>query len=164
VKEVSLSPYELALIAGGFTILGALIGGWFGYRNALKIYSITEFNKAASRFRSAFLSETTFLKHNANIGGLGQSHYLHEKLRSGYLRHLKALELFKNHLPVADRHAIDHVWDEYCYPDGIPLDPDEKRDFRFNGYMSIEDTEGTERAKAIALDKIHKLLGFANAK
>lgn len=161
---MTLSPYKLALIAGGFTIIGALIGGWIGFRNALSIYKISTFNKATGFLRNAFLPETIYLRHNANIGGLGQSVHLHEKLRAGYLRHLKALEIFKNHLSATDKKAIDHAWDEYCHPNGIPQNPDEKRDFRFNGYMNIEESKGTERAKEVALKKIDNILKFANAK
>lgn len=158
------SPYEIAVIAGSFTIIGALLGAWVGYRNALKIHSITQFNHAAGLFRNAFLPETTFLKHNANIGGLGSSNKLRELLRAGYLRHLKALEIFKSYLSTTDRVTIDHVWDEYCHPNGIPQDPNEKRDFRFNEYMKIEESEGADKAKEVALQKIHKILGFANVK
>ncbi|MCK4828210.1 hypothetical protein KA005_71430 [bacterium] len=158
------SPYEIALIAGGFTIIGALIGGWIGYRNALRLHNITEFNKAAADFRNAFLPLTTFLKYNANIGGLGSSNNLREILRTGYLCHLKALEIFKSYLSATDRAAINNAWDEYCHPKGIPQNPNEKRDFRFDGYMGIEESEGADKAKEVALQKIYKILKVADFK
>ena len=59
---MNLGPYEIALIAGGFTIIGALLGAWIGYRNALNLYRITEFNKAASTFRAAFVDSIHTIK------------------------------------------------------------------------------------------------------
>ena len=51
---MSLCAYEIALIAGGFTIVGAILGAWIAYRTALKTLRITEFNKAAAIFRAKF--------------------------------------------------------------------------------------------------------------
>jgi hypothetical protein len=171
---LNLSPYEIALVAGGFGIIGALLGTWTTYRLSLKVSQRThddaidliqrqEFNKAASVFRDVFLPETTFLKHNANIGGLGSSNKLHEMLRAAYLRQLKAIETFKDYLSAADRESIYRAWDEYCHPNGVPTDENEKRDFRFNDYSTIEDKK-TGKAREVALQKINKILEFAKFK
>ena len=96
---MNLGPYEIALIAGGFGIVGALLGAWATYRlsvklaqrtyeNAIDLMQRQEFDKAAADFREAFLPEATFLKHDANIGKLGSSNTLHGKLRDAYLRQL----------------------------------------------------------------------------
>jgi hypothetical protein len=55
-----------------------------------------------------------------------------------------------------------YAWDEYCHPKGIPQDPNEKRVFKFNDYIGIEESEGSDKAKEIALQKIYKILEVAN--
>lgn len=161
----------LITIAGGF--LGVLAGSIISRissreaiaasnKNALDLMRRQEFNKAAAELKNAFLPETIFLKHNANIGGLGNSNRLHEMLRAGYLRQLKALEIFKSYLSTIERITIDHAWDEYCHPKGIPQDPNEKRDFRFNDYLAVEDAKEAEEPKRVALQHIEKILELAD--
>lgn len=161
---MNLSTYQLALIAGGFTIVGTLIGAGITYRLSLVLAYRNDFNKAAVIFRHVFLPEITFLTHEANIGGLGSGNRLYEILGSGYLRQLKALEIFKYHLPTSDRESIYRAWDEYCHPEGIPKDKNKKRDSKFKDYKSIEESKGTEAAKTVALQKINKILEYANEK
>ena len=157
-----MSFWEIAT-AGGFTVIGALVGGWIGYKSAVKSIRITEFNKAASEFKAAFLPEIIYFKHNAVIKTMSHSDTIREKLMSAYIdRQLKGYELFKGHLTTRGRKGIKKAWDEYCHPKGIPKDPNEKRDFRFNDYMGIEEFQGTDKAKKIALEKINNLLEFAN--
>jgi len=80
------------------------------------------------------------------------------KLGSAYIaRHLNAYEIFKGHLSARERRGIEKAWDEYCYPDGTPEDPNERRDFMFNDYMGIEESQGVNEAKKIALEKINNL-------
>lgn len=161
---MNLSPYEIALIAGGFTIIGALIGAWIGYRNALKVHNIAEFNKAAAQFQNAFLGTILFLKDNVRIKGTGTSNKINEFLGTLIFRHMEALTRFEPFLTVKERKRIRCAWDEYCHPNSIPQDLNEKRDFRFNDYMSIEETKGTDKAKKVALEKIYKILKVADFK
>lgn len=147
-----------------FSFITLLLGFLIGHRLSIGRDKRQEFNKAAAGFRDAFLPEATFLTHDANIGGLGSYNKLHEILRAGYLRQLKALEVFKPSLSITQRAAIYHAWDKYCHPEAVPQDPDEKRDFRFYDYMTIEESEGTNKAKEIALEKINKILEFAQPK
>jgi len=62
----NITAYQIALIAGGFTIIGVLLGTLLSYclsrklirethENALQLIRIGEFNKAASKFREVFL-------------------------------------------------------------------------------------------------------------
>lgn len=156
---MNLSPYELVLIAGGFTIIGALLGGWIGYRNAIGIYNIAEFNKAASAFRNVFLPIITYLKHNANIGGIGSSNNLHEILFSGYLRQLKALEIFKIHLSSKDREGIEKAWQNYCKSQSDPTV------LNFEQYSTKNATSEQEKElKHLAHTRINKILKFAEPK
>lgn len=158
---MNLSPYEIALIAGGFTIIGVLLGAWIGYRNALKIYSITEFNKAAAIFRDSFLPEVTFLRHNANIANLGSSSDLGELLQYAYVhRHLKAIEVFRAYLSSKQRMAIDQAWQKYCcHPDNPEL-----LYFEQYSYKSTERETKGESLKQLALHRIDKILEFGKHK
>jgi hypothetical protein len=158
-----ISPYELAFIAGGFTIVGALVGGWIGYRSTLSIYRISEFNKAATSFRNAFIPEITFLKHNAVIPD-NERHYadLNEFLEAGYIdRHLKAFEIFKNHLSSKERQEIDKAWREYCYH------PDNQYILFFEQYSWRVANKGIgyeKQLQSLALNRIEKILEFAQPK
>lgn len=145
---MNLSPYELVLIAGGFTVIGALVGGWIGYKNALGIYSITEFNKSATEFRNAFLCELIFLKYNACLPECERTYTtLQEFLRAGYIfRHLKAFDTFRDHLPTGERVAIDKAWEEYC------------------NFEQYSDKNNEADLKKLALERIEKILKFAEHK
>lgn len=156
---MNLNPYELVLIAGGFTVIGALLGGWIGYRNAIGIYNIAEFNKASSTFRNVFLPETTYLKHNANIGGLGSSNNLHEILFSGYLRQLKALEIFKIYLSRKDREGIEKAWQNYCKSQS------DHTVLNFEQYSTKNaNREREKELKQLAYARINEILKFAKHK
>lgn len=147
---------------GGFTIIGALIGGWIGYKSAVKSIKITEFNKAASEFKDAFLPEIIYFKHSTIIKTMSHADTIREKLGSAYIgRHLKAYELFKGHLSKRGRGCIEKAWDEYCYPEGKPTEHNEEMHFKFIDYQSIEESQGTDKAKQVALEKLNKLLKFA---
>ncbi len=159
---MSLSPYELVLIAGGFAILGAIIGGWIGLRNALRLYHIAEFNKATIEFKNAFLPEITFLRHNANIGDLGNSSDLGELLQFGYInRHLRAFEIFRGNLSSNVRKSIDQAWQEYCcHPDNPNVPFFEQYSWKAIG----KGKSSEEELKRLALNRIKKILGFAKPK
>lgn len=160
---MNLNPYEIALIAGGFTIIGVLLGAWVGYRNAIRIQRIVEFNKAATDFRNAFLRELIFLRHNASIPG-GERSYttLDEFLQAGYIhRHLRALEVFKDYLSARERSGIDKAWQEYCYH------PDNPSILYFEQYSWMVANKGKDyekQLKNIAVDRIEKILEFAKPK
>lgn len=159
---MNLSPYELSLIAGGFTIIGALIGGWIGRKNALSVYKVSEFNKAAVVFSDAFLPEITFLRHNTNIGQLGNSSDLGEILSSAYVsRHLKAVEVFKTYLSQKQSKAIDQAWQEYCCHTQNPGVPwFEQYSWKMTGVGKQKEKE----LKELALDRIERILEFAKLK
>jgi len=161
---LSLGPYEIAIIAGGFTIIGALLGAGIGYRNALKLHNIVEFNNAAAQFRNVFLGEILFLRDNIRIEGVYPSNKINEVLGGAIFNHMKALVQFEPFLNAAERKRLCGVWNDYCYPKGRPQDPNEQIDFRFNDYRGIEDSEGTNKAKEVALQKIYKILEIANVR
>ncbi|MGP8153584.1 MAG: hypothetical protein ACLQBQ_05505 [Smithella sp.] len=59
---MELTALEIADIAGGFGIVGTLLGVWIAYRNALKIMQRQEFNKAASDLRASFAPQLFYLR------------------------------------------------------------------------------------------------------
>ena len=163
----------IATILG--TILGACLAGpiTFHYskrlirqshKNTIEVFKRQEFNKAAAQFRNAFLGETLYLRDNVRIKGVGTSTRTNEVLNTAIFKHMKALVRFEPFLSVKEREVMYRAWDEYCHPEGTPQDQSKKRDFRFNGYMDIEDSKGGEEAKNIALQNINKILEFAGLK
>jgi len=169
-----MSTGSIAVIGAVATVLagfgGAALGACFAYKTGMKLVQEThknatnllarqEFNKAATDFRNAFLPEITFLKHNANIGNLGSSNDLSELLRFGYVhRHLKALEIFRNHLSTKDRTNIDKAWRKYCHR------PDNSKILYFEQYSnkSADKIRNNEAGlKKVALERIEAIIKFA---
>lgn len=64
---MSLCPYELYLIAGGFTIIGALIGAYSGYYFATRLMTRQEFNRLASNFHIALINQSRIIKRSSFI-------------------------------------------------------------------------------------------------
>ncbi len=54
------------IIAGIFTIIGAIIGGTIAYWSALKTIKLQEFNKAASEFHVSFIEAQRRLGESLN--------------------------------------------------------------------------------------------------
>jgi hypothetical protein len=143
---LNLSPYELVLIAGGLTVIGALVGGWIGYKNALSIYNITEFNKAAYELRNAFIVQLNLLKYNVNSGS-GDTSNIGEYLRAHYVsNHLKAFETFKCCLTPREIESIDKAWGEYC------------------NFKQYSDKNNQEAMRKLALKNLEGVLEFAKHK
>lgn len=59
---MNLSAYKIALIAGGFAIIGALLAAWLGYRFSLSLANVNKRRRAAMKLREAFKNELLALK------------------------------------------------------------------------------------------------------
>lgn len=155
-----LSPYEIALISGGFALCGALVGALCNHIFSERRRRIEEFNKAATEFRNAFLPEIILLSHNAKIDKCEGSNDLDHVLSSGYIkRHLAALEVFKNYLSTEERIDIDKAWKNYCYHPKIEAYP------WFEQYHTPgRGKEGVDDKKKLALERIENILKFAEHK
>lgn len=158
-----------AAIIGGF--VGAVVGGGIACylsRRAIKasfdLVRLQERNRAAAQFRNAFLGTILYLRDGVRIKGTGTSDKTSEFLRTLMFRHMKAITRFEPSLSTRERERMYRAWDEYCHPKSPPQDPDEKRDFRFNDYIGIEDAEGAAKAKEVALQKISKILKLGEHK
>ncbi|MBC8417156.1 MAG: hypothetical protein H8E10_01005 [Desulfobacterales bacterium] len=111
---MNLTAYELSLIAGGFGIVGAILGACIGYYFSTRLINRQDFNKAASEFRNAFINQLNFLKFGVNTGS-GDTSNIGEYLKAHYVGyHLSAFEVFRNYLTPEERVAIDKVWEKYC--------------------------------------------------
>lgn len=64
---MEVSPYELALIGGGFTIVGTLAGAFITYRFALMLGRKEAKRQAGCRLLHAFSTEMATLNPNLNI-------------------------------------------------------------------------------------------------
>ncbi|MCK9276247.1 MAG: hypothetical protein M0P57_14300 [Syntrophales bacterium] len=148
------------ILAFFFGIFSSSFGAWLAHYFSECRRKNDDFNKAASEFRNAFLPEIVYLKHNAIING-GSPSDLCEYLRSGYLRHLKALEIFKNHLSGKNKKLIEKAWKEYCFHKDNP------DILWFEQYSWIVQGKGQNRDhefKILALDRIMKILEYAKGK
>lgn len=114
-EQLKLSAYEITLIAGGFTIIGALVGSFIGYRNALNIYKLSELNKAVAQFRSAFYPEILFLKNRIGSPETSSTDTsVHLFLNTGFVnRHAKAFLVYTSALPRRKINSAQAAWDEY---------------------------------------------------
>jgi hypothetical protein len=140
--------------------LTALLAAFFASIIPRKFKEREKFIEAATTFRDAFLPEITFLKHNTNIGGLGNSEDLSELLHFAYIhRHLKAFEIFRSYLSNKDMSGIDKAWKQYCYNQDNP-------DILFfeQYFTGGRPKAETENKKALALERIEGILKFAKHK
>jgi len=120
---MNLSAYEIVLIAGGFTIIGALIGTWATYRlsvrlvqrthdNAIALMQIQEFNKAAANFRAVFVDEIFHIRKNVEpfFQRFG------ERREEIEIANEKAKIIFEAYLPAYMLSGFNAAWEQYEKP------------------------------------------------
>ena len=110
MNDMTLSPYELALIAGAFTLIGALITYWLAWELAKK----TARQEAGRRLREAFEPELAALdpitgQKTNNIEGL---------LKDAWPRHRAAVSELMFHLPLRKRAGLATAWRDYYHLGG----------------------------------------------
>lgn len=146
------------LVAFLLGLLSSSFGAWLVHFFSERRRRNDEYNKAAAEFRNAFLPEIIYLKHNAKVNG-GSSTDLCEYLRSGYLRQLKALEIFKTHLADKKKEGIKKAWKAYCFH------PESTNILWFEQYSwKIKGPDREAEFKKLALERIEKIVGFAEQK
>ncbi len=143
---MNLTAYELSLIAGGFGIVGAILGAYIGYYFSIQLINRQDFNKAAAEFRNAFINQLNCLKSNVNTGS-GDTSNIGEYLHSHYVSyHLIAFEVFRNYLIPKERVAIDETWEKYC------------------NFAQYSDKNNEAKTKKLALKRLKDVLKFAKHK
>jgi len=110
---MNLSAYEIALIVGGFTIIGTLLGALITYRNALEIQKIAEFNKAVAVFRATFVDEIFHIRRNVEpfFQRFG------ERREEIDIANEKAKIIFEAFLPNDILIGFNAAWEKYKNPD-----------------------------------------------
>jgi hypothetical protein len=141
---LQVSPYEIALIAGGFTILGALLGTWLAFRFSLKLADINSKRVAGLRLREAFAPELAKLQHSQGYGLTQIPHILQAALE----RHQAAINEFRFFLKGDELDSLNKAWKEYYY-DPYGDKPD------FNQYTEV-DVGNIQKA----IDRIQAILEF----
>jgi len=106
---MQLTASELALIAGGFTVLGALIGSMVTYSFALRLASVNARREAGRRLREAFSPELAAL--NPITGS--KSLDVENLLQSAWPRHHVAVSELSFQLCKAERASLERAWHEY---------------------------------------------------
>ena len=151
---MELGAYEIALIGGGFTLLGAIIGGYIGYYFSGQLLSKQEFNKAAAEFRAAFVDEIRVIDSFYSIDI--ESTSIPNTLANAIEKHEKALMIFKDgFLCETDRTEIQKAWNEYtCHEQPIG------GRYSFSDYKNIQKNDSAK----LALERINNVLKFAKRK
>jgi hypothetical protein len=106
---MQLSPYEIALIAGGFTVVGAVLGSFITYRFALHLSSVNARRDAGRRLREAFAPELASLHPITGAKNIDMERFLQES----WPKHHAAVSEVAFHLPQEQRAAFDKAWREY---------------------------------------------------
>jgi len=79
------------------------------HKNALRIIQITEFNRAATKFRDTFAEVIAVIKSRTK----GDTPDADQLLESSFYIHLMAVNEFRHFLPQEDIAAFNKAWDEY---------------------------------------------------
>jgi hypothetical protein len=155
---LELSTYEIAIIGVGGTIVGALLGAWFGYRFSLSLANVAARREAATRLIEAFKDEILAL----NPALYAMKVDLATFLESAFPKHRAAVLYFSYFLKPKERTAFHNAWYEYCcHPDArnentIPfLDQ-----YSCRGLTIEQEHQMKEHAKS----RIEKILEFAKPK
>lgn len=141
---MQLTPYELALISGGFTVAGVLLGSFLTYRFALSLARQTARREAGRRLREAFAAEIAALHpvsgdHTADVEQL---------LASAFLKHREAVTEFSFYLRPFERERFLEAWRSYYEVCGsvrffdyyMGEKPWEKFQERVNAILAFADT------------------------
>ncbi len=113
---MNVCPYGITLIAGGFTILGVLIGVLVTYYFALRLASINSRRDAGRRLREAFAPELAALHPISGKKDINVENLLQEAL----IRHQTAIIEFQDYLRGAEKIQFEKVWKEYYEVGGSP--------------------------------------------
>ena len=134
------STYGIALVSGGFAIVGSLIGIWAGYRLSLSLSIFNSRCEANKEFLSTFHNTLSDIypvpiKWPENINII---------LKTKFPILQAAVGNFRHNLPVSKWNSFDTAWTTFCNPKGREKDkentefyqysvgPDKKERFKHN--------------------------------
>lgn len=150
----NVTAYDIALIGGGFAVVGALIGALSAYWLATELARVKEYRAACVRLRAAFapaLAMIYLARHHGNHDRPNDHGFIQTEL----LRHAAAVEEFRVFVPDSKRSAYQETWESY------------RKDAHQDGYSRIGDEWGRAADTGrevphgeIIEEKIHALLRF----
>ena len=106
---MNLTAYELSIISGAFTIVGALIGAIATYRFGIYLFIQQQRSVAAANFRAAFsytISQMAIAQTDKNIS-------IETLLVRTFPDLATAIETYRPFVPCKNRQAYQETWQNY---------------------------------------------------
>ena len=148
---MNLTAYELSIISGGFTIVGALIGAIATYRFSIHLFIHQQRKIAAANFRASF----AFLISQMRLAQSDPSIDKRDILNSTFKDISVAVELFRPYVHSCKQEAYQKAWENY-YSDGI------SGKIHFQQYTHHLQINGVERDEYnIFTERVHHVLSFS---
>lgn len=107
-----ISPYELAIIAGGFTVIAALISVLAAHRLKIHLEFIKRQQAMKAKLRSAFAPALAMIYLSRHHGTHNRPDD-HEFIKKALLDHAAAVEEFRIFVPKDQRNAYQNAWEAY---------------------------------------------------
>lgn len=144
---MEINAYTLAVIAGGFTVVGALIGAISAYWLSTHLEQIKDHRAACAKLRSAFAPVLAQLdlgrKHNTTHDAPDIDNFLMSQL----LANAAAIEEFKPFVNTSDVAGYEQAWGEYYEA--------------VKGGLFVAKSIGEEEPHSAIQNKIHAVLTYA---
>lgn len=154
---MNLSAYEIALISGGFALVGVFIGVLINYYFSIRLMKRQDFNKAATDFRICFIDQIRFIDRDYAIERTGRD--IPKVLSDAVDRHETALIIFKDGFLCKNQRAkMEKAWKEYT---------GQKKTmgkYTFEQYATHGNLKDGESIRKLARSRIENLLKFADPK
>lgn len=153
---MELTALEIAYIAGGFGIIGSLVGSIAAHFLSKDIDRRNKFNTAAEEFKTAFIPELRYLDYRYSPDRR-DAPGIYKTLSLAFDEHETAVIKFRLRLKGQQHIDFDKAWDNYCNKQG-----DSKPHF----IVHAEPQGVTDKIKAqkFYLEKLNALLNFAKPK
>lgn len=147
---MNLSAYEIALISGGFGIIGTMLGAWLNHHLSIIRSHFDTRRLIGTRLREAFYPELFSLKfHPTTVTEVSNL------LESAFIKHQIAVNEFRLFLTDKELTGFSKAWQNYYgYPETYqtPLDGPS-----FEKYHKANNFKGREEA----IKNINAILAFA---
>lgn len=107
----NITAYDLAIIAGGFTVVGALIGALVAYWLSIKLSDSQNRAIASANFRAVFMPVVAQMKIEQKYG---RTNEIDRILTDAFIPMSVAIETFRPFVKSKDREAYQQAWENYC--------------------------------------------------
>ena len=147
------TAYDIAFIAGGFVIIGAICGATIAYLFSWRLIKKQKRMESAASLRAAFLKEQMLIDKRYSL--VESEHLdLTKLLTEAFPRHAEAVFKFREHLNPIQRCGLDIAWKKYCQNDG--------EEHKFLIVYNHFGDETTDELRVCALSRINAILSYAN--